>query len=221
MKFNKNFITYDENAIVQKEVAIKLADNIFEFYKKKEYDSILELGCGTGIFTREYLKKIKSNSLTLNDFFNTKDYLNDINYTDFLQGDMRESINNNYDIIISSSSFQWIDNLDFFIKNLSFKTNNLAFSIYLDGNLKEIKEYFNIGLSYEDKYSILNILNKYFSKISFSSEEKVLNFPSSLDALRHLKKTGVTVGGNSSIKNIRNYKNTRLTYIIGYFICSK
>ena len=49
MNFDKQFKNYDQNAVTQKKVAKKLLTFID---KSKKYDTILELGCGTGIFTK-------------------------------------------------------------------------------------------------------------------------------------------------------------------------
>lgn len=56
MNFNKKFDTYDENAIVQKKVASHLIELIKEIKNdKSSFESVLEIGCGTGIFTRDFL----------------------------------------------------------------------------------------------------------------------------------------------------------------------
>ena len=66
MDFDKNFETYNKNAVVQKQTAETLAKFLPE--NIKEYKNILELGCGTGFFTRELLKKTNSQNVVLNDF---------------------------------------------------------------------------------------------------------------------------------------------------------
>ena len=83
MDFNKNFKTYDKNAVVQRKAAKVLAKFLPENIGK--YENILELGCGTGFFTREILKKISSENLILNDFFDTREYIEYICYKKFLQ----------------------------------------------------------------------------------------------------------------------------------------
>ena len=218
MEFGKNFSTYDENAIIQKKVAINLTDFISKKFNNQKFDKVIELGCGTGIFTREFLKKFEINEIDLNDCFNTIDYFKEINYKNFICDDMNEAIIKNYDIVISSSSFQWIEDLEKLIENISKKSEKLAFSIYIDGNLKEISEHFGIGLKYKKIEDILIILKKYFKNIEYYSEEKTLKFSSPIEALRHLKKTGVTIKNRTSIYDIKSYKNTLLTYNMAYFI---
>ena len=218
MEFGKNFSTYDENAIIQKKVAENLTNFISKKFNNQKFDKVIELGCGTGIFTREFLKKIEINEIDLNDCFNTRDYFKEINYKNFICDDMNEAIIKNYDIVISSSSFQWIEDLEKLIESISKKSEKLAFSIYIDGNLKEIAEHFGVGLKYKKIEDILIILKKYFKNTEYYSEEKTLNFSSPIEALRHLKRTGVTIKNRTSIYDIKSYKNTLLTYNMAYFI---
>lgn len=218
MEFGKNFSTYDENAIIQKKVAENLTNFISKKFNNQKFDKVIELGCGTGIFTREFLKKFEINEIDLNDCFNTRDYFKEINYKNFICDDMNEAIIKNYDIVISSSSFQWIEDLEKLIESISKKSEKLAFSIYIDGNLKEISEHFGVGLKYKKIDDILLILKKYFKNIEYYSEEKTLNFSSPIEALRHLKRTGVTIKNITSIYDIKSYKNTLLTYNMAYFI---
>lgn len=222
MNFEKNFITYDSNAIIQKEVAKKLVRIMEENIDEKKINKVFELGCGTGIFTRNFLEKFQINHLDLNDYYNTKNYFKDVNYNNFIVGDMVNSINQNYDIIISSSSFQWIDNFEKLIKNISDKTDKLFFSMYIEGNLEEIQNHFGVGLKYKSQEEIINILEKYFNNIKFFKEKKSLNFFTPIEALKHIKKTGVALKNTkTSINKIKSYKNKKLTYSIGYFIAFK
>ncbi|MCK5780142.1 MAG: malonyl-[acyl-carrier protein] O-methyltransferase BioC, partial [Psychrilyobacter sp.] len=63
MNFNNKFDKYDENAHVQKKVAIKL----MSLLPKESYNSIFEIGCGTGILSKEINKKINYNNFFIND----------------------------------------------------------------------------------------------------------------------------------------------------------
>ncbi|WP_027127985.1 methyltransferase domain-containing protein [Fusobacterium perfoetens] len=222
MNFEKNFSTYDSNAIIQKEVAKKLVKIIEENINEKKFNRVFELGCGTGLFTKEVLKKFQIKNLDLNDYYDTKNYFKDINYNNFIVGDMVNSINEDYDIIISSSSFQWIDDLEKLIKNISKKTDKLFFSMYIDGNLEEIQKHFGVGLNYKTLGEITKILKKYFNEIKYFNEKKTLEFFTPLEALKHIKNTGVSLKNTkTSIEKIKSYKTRELTYSIGYFIAKK
>ena len=215
MNFNKYFSSYNVNGIVQKKVAETLSKMFSEDMEK--YENILEIGCGTGFFTRELIKKVRSSSLTVNDLFDTRNYLNDIQYKEFLHGDMKKFLNKKYDYIVSSSCFQWSDNLDELLKLLSLCSKNLIFSIYLKGNMKEIKSHFGVGLKYYNKDEITFMLKRYFKNVSCFEEEIVLSFDNPFEVLRHIKMTGTALGTGVPISKIKSYRGTKLTYKIGYF----
>lgn len=215
MNFNKYFSSYNVNGIVQKKAAETLSKMLSEDMEK--YENILEIGCGTGFFTRELIKKVRSSSLTVNDLFDTRNYLNDIQYKEFLHGDMKKFLNKKYDYIVSSSCFQWSDNLDELLKLLSLCSKNLVFSIYLKGNMKEIKSHFGVGLKYYNKDEITFMLKRYFKNVSCFEEEIVLSFDNPFEVLRHIKMTGTALGTGVPISKIKSYRGTKLTYKIGYF----
>lgn len=215
MNFNKYFSSYNVNGIVQKKAAETLSKMLSEDMEK--YENILEIGCGTGFFTRELIKKVRSSSLTVNDLFDTRNYLNDIQYKEFLYGDMKKFLNKKYDYIVSSSCFQWSDNLDELLKLISLCSKNLVFSIYLKGNMKEIKSHFGVGLKYYNKDEITFMLKRYFKNVSCFEEEIVLSFDNPFEVLRHIKMTGTALGTGVPISKIKSYRGTKLTYKIGYF----
>lgn len=215
MNFNKNFSTYGDYAVVQKKVACKL----ITLLEESHYGSILELGCGTGFFTRELVKNFKFDRLDVNDYFNTTSYLEDIQYNKFIEGDMTKIHVGKYDLICSSSAFQWVEDLDSLFKNLSNCTSNLVFSIYIEGNLIEIKNHFNISLNYLSLEEIFAIAKKYFKDVECSQETFTLNFKTPLEALKHLKKTGVSGIGKTSLSVVKSFKDSSLTYRVAYFKC--
>ena len=221
MNFDKNFHTYDKHATVQKIVASNLTRFIESNLKDKSVKSVFEIGCGTGIFTRKFLEKFSPDRILLSDYFDTKEYLKDIKYEEFYQGDIEKAIIPKVDIIISSSALQWVNNLELVISNLGASSNKLGFSIYLKENLDEINKHFNISLNYFSLIEIENILKRYYSKVVSLEETHKIEFSTPFEALRHLKNTGVTGLKKSSVKEIKSFPYTSLTYKVGYFYCEK
>ena len=160
MNFNHKFNTYNENAIVQKKLAQDLLD-ILKKHNSNSYNSVLEIGCGTGIFTQLFLDTYKPSTIILNDIYNSKAHLDGIYYTEFLQGNIEEISIPDTDIIVSSSVFQWINDFENLIYKLSTHSKNLAFSLYIQDNLYEITNHFNVSLKYLSHDDILFILKKY------------------------------------------------------------
>ena len=61
-KFENSMPKYDDNAIVQKEMAQVLIEKLIN-EAGNEFQNVLELGCGTGILTSLILEKIDYNLL--------------------------------------------------------------------------------------------------------------------------------------------------------------
>ena len=115
MDFNKQFENYYYNAIVQKEVAKKLLTFID---KSKKYDTILELGCGTGIFTKIIKSNLIFSSLDLNDIFDTTNYFDKNIYRNFFIANMESVQVENNSLMVYSYALQWAENVENIIKNI-------------------------------------------------------------------------------------------------------
>ena len=219
MNFNKIFCIYDDYAEVQKEVA----NNFIKFLKENEIEkekNIFEIGCGTGIFTQKFILEFYPKKIFLNDIYDVTKYIRKIKYDDFLVGNIEKiAFPKNIDMVISSSVFQWIEDLPKLIKKISSETKELCFSIYVQGNLKEIKDYFDIFLNYYSAYEILEILQKNFKNVKFKEEKITKSFETPLLALKHLKNTGVTGLKKTSITKVKSYDKKTLTYCVAYYCC--
>ena len=222
MNFNKHYNVYEKYSLAQKQVAKNLLDymgksNIFD----TQINSIFEIGCGTGIFTKEYRKYFLHSDLILNDIFDVRDFIKDIDYNIFIQENIEELDIPKSDLVVSSSVFQWIKDVDALIRNIAEHTDNLCFSSYIFGNLVEIKNHFGVSLDYLNIEEFEEILKKYFTSVKSYSETIKLNFGSPMLLLKHLKYTGVTGFQKTSISKIKTFKDNILTYKVAYFICKK
>ncbi|KXA14745.1 malonyl-ACP O-methyltransferase BioC [Fusobacterium nucleatum] len=222
MNFNKHYNVYEKYSLAQKQVAKNLLDymgksNIFD----TQINSIFEIGCGTGIFTKEYRKYFLHSDLILNDIFDVREFIKDIDYNIFIQENIEELDIPKSDLVVSSSVFQWIKDKDSLIRNIAENTDNLCFSSYVSGNLIEIKNHFDISLDYLNIEEFKEILKKYFSSVKSYSETIKLDFEDPMAVLKHLKYTGVTGFQKTSISKIKTFKDNILTYEVAYFICKK
>lgn len=222
MNFNKHYNVYEKYSLAQKQVAKNLLDymgksNIFD----TQINSIFEIGCGTGIFTKEYRKYFLHSDLILNDIFDVREFIKDIDYNIFIQENIEELDIPKSDLVVSSSVFQWIKDKDSLIRNIAENTDNLCFSSYVSGNLIEIKNHFDISLDYLNIEEFKEILKKYFSSVKSYSETIKLDFEDPMSVLKHLKYTGVTGFQKTSISKIKTFKDNILTYKVAYFICKK
>ena len=222
MNFNKHYNVYEKYSLAQKQVAKNLLDymgksSIFN----TQINSIFEIGCGTGIFTKEYRKYFLHSDLILNDIFDVREFIKDIDYNIFIQENIEELDIPKSDLVVSSSVFQWIKDKDSLIRNIAENTDNLCFSSYVSGNLIEIKNHFDISLDYLNIEEFKEILKKYFSSVKSYSETIKLDFEAPMSVLKHLKYTGVTGFQRTSISKIKTFKDNILTYEVAYFICKK
>ena len=222
MNFYKYYNEYENYSLAQKQVAKNLLDymgksNIFN----TQINSIFEIGCGTGIFTREYRKYFLHSDLILNDIFDVREFIKDIDYNIFIQENIEELDIPKSDLVVSSSVFQWIKDKDSLIRNIAENNDNLCFSSYVSGNLIEIKNHFDISLDYLNIEEFKEILKKYFSSVKYYSETIKLDFEAPMAVLKHLKYTGVTGFQKTSISKIKTFKDNILTYKVAYFICKK
>ena len=222
MNFYKYYNEYENYSLAQKQVAKNMLDymgksNIFN----TQINSIFEIGCGTGIFTREYRKYFLHSDLILNDLFDVREFIKDIDYNIFIQENIEELDIPKSDLIVSSSVFQWIKDKEGLIRNIAENTDNLCFSTYVSGNLIEIKNHFDVSLDYLNIEEFEKILKKYFSSVKAYSETIKLDFKAPMAVLKHLKYTGVTGFQKTSISKIKTFKDNILTYKVAYFICKK
>ena len=234
-RFKKSLKTYDENAIVQK----KMAKELISLLPKKEYNKIFEIGCATGILTKEIEDKLIFPQLYLNDIVEeSKKYVQEIyKECNFIAGDIENiDLNKKYNLIISNACLQWCSNIEDTLSKLINALDDggiLAISIFGEDNLKEIKSIFNIGNEISSISSMENFLNT--QKIIIKKEDKIkINFETPMEVLKHLKYTGT-----NAIKEIKltktklkdfeqkykeNYTQNNkvyLTYNPIYIICTK
>ena len=199
MRFAKNLDSYHEHAKIQKLMSEKLV----KFLEKNAFDSVLELGCGTGFLTEQISKKIQYNAYTAIDIVpECKSYINKIDSKiQFLAEDIETFVKNNpktYDLIVSNASLQWVENLKEFIKILLERLNKngiLLFSTFGKRNFQEIYKISGKTLSYINTCDLENEF-KDFSIIT-DEEIHILNFNSPKEILRHMQLTGV-----NAIENI-------------------
>lgn len=197
-RFAKSIDTYPENAVVQTEVAGKMAGMV-EKYCGTSFGKVLEVGCGTGIFTGKLLQKSKVNELILNDLCPEVEvcisgFLRD--GAVFLPGDA-ETVDfpDGTDLIVSCSAIQWFSDMNAFLAKAASslkKGGFLALSSFGEDNFREMSALEMPSLSYWSLTSIEEAAAGLFEKVADGSEYVVQYFDTPMDVLRHLKATGVT-----------------------------
>lgn len=190
---------YNQHAVVQKHIAHKMIKLLQCHITSTELCRVLEIGCGSGYFTRLLVDKYRCHKLWLNDLCpNVKDNLDDIlsEQRIFCEGDIETyDIPEGLDLIVSCSTIQWLNNATRFIVQCSVKLANngtIALSTFGPDNLLEISHLTGIRLHYPSLDTWRRCLSHHYHIEHLSQEHITMYFEHPHDVLLHLKKTGVT-----------------------------
>lgn len=215
-RFKKSLKTYNDNAGVQS----IMAERLVLMLGKTKFGSVFEIGCGTGILTAQIKNKIVCAGYTGNDIVcGSKAYIKKIMpECRFITGDIEEiSAGLKYDLIISNACLQWCGD---FAKTLDKLMNMLnpkgllAFSVFGNRNLEEVKNIFDVGLNYYRFKEFKDILSKY-NVLTVKEDIETIYFNDPRDVLRHLKYTGVNIFSSGSF-NKRKLKEFEEVYKKNY-----
>lgn len=222
-RFSKSLDTYQENAIIQRKMAEKLVD-----FLDVQYKNVLEIGCGTGLLTKQITERVLYNNYTAIDIVKEcEPYIKSINENiNFITSDIEDiTLENQYDLIISNAVFQWLSDFKKFSKNIQKNIKEggtFAFTTFGKNNFKELKDVSNLSLNYYSLDEIKSMFTEY--DIEILEEETIeIEFNDIKEMLEHIKKTGVNSVSEKTwgIKEINNFKenykklygdNVQLTY---------
>jgi len=242
MHFARAAESYDRQAVVQ----LQTADHLLKIIEKKlqnHPDSILEIGCCTGYFTRciirafSRLKVLHINDLVTELPVDTAS-LSLPAELKFLAGDIEIiPLPRRYQLICSSSTFHWLHDLTIFFKKIYNHLQPggmLAFSLYGPDNLREIRELTGNGLDYLSLARVKDLLAETMEVVSAQESIASVYFYDPLTVLEHLRATGVNSLAKSgwSRKKQRSFcreyqrrfgsdKGVTLTYHPMYFVAVK
>ncbi len=209
-RFKKSLKTYDENALIQKYTAEKLV----KYLTKKKCKNILEIGCSSGVLTRQIKKNLSYEKFFANDIVaeSEKYIVKIIPEVQFIEGDIEEiPLNDSYDLIISNACLQWCNNIEAVINklyNALTPDGILLFSVFADENLKEIINIFKLP---KRKLKLDKLKNNH-ENIIIESEIKKIYFNTPMEVLSHIKNTGANALGEfkftkSKLQNfVKTYK---------------
>lgn len=212
-RFSKYARTYDKYAAVQKKLAQKLACIIPE----RPAQEILDVGCGTGNFTKLLREKYKGSHITAMDISPqmievAKDKLKD--KVDFVVADAEEiESDDKYDLIASNATMQWFSNLDKTLgkyKKMLKKDGVIAFTIFgpltyheLSWVMEDVtnKKMIINSKKFLGKSELETLLKKHFGKCEIK-EELVKETNKSLKGLLSKIKYSGTQGSSMSGKGL-------------------
>jgi malonyl-CoA O-methyltransferase len=204
--FKASAATYDENAIVQKQMSLQLID-FLDDCNSLNFSRVLEIGCCTGILTELLLAVRKVKTMYLNDivseFCSTtgERIANYVDQVDYIPGDIEKCIlPKDLDLVISSATFQWMSDLPVLLSKIHkalCSEGYLVFSILGPGTMQEIYALTGRSLQYHSREKLIDMLNDSFCITTLHSEIRQIFFPNVRAVLQHIRQTGVGGLGRS------------------------
>ena len=227
-KFHKAFSSYDINAHAQKKIAHTLA----EMSPDNRCTKIVEIGPGTGYFSRLIAGKLKPETIDYIELYPFEKFgvaerenivVEDAEEWIFSQA---KQIIREYDAIVSASAIQWFVNPELFFANsakILKKDGFLLLSTFGPENLNELALVNPHRILYRDTDELLNMLKKYFEDVKVTKDFIRLDFQSTRELLMHLKETGVgaSEGKQNSVKVLHKTLPTHLTYAPIYIVATR
>ncbi|HIZ85703.1 MAG TPA: malonyl-ACP O-methyltransferase BioC [Candidatus Coprenecus stercoravium] len=198
-RFARSIRSYAEYAQAQTVIASRLC-SLLSGVLTEEPHKVLEIGCGTGTFTRQFLKRFRPEEMALNDICpEVKGTLADLltPQVHFTPGDAETcALPDDRDLIVSCSVLQWFEAPGAFItrcRTLMRGGGCLALTTFGPDNLHEVTAVTGTGLNYLTMNRLHDLLTEAGLRTVLTEEEHLtLHFPSPTEVLRHLKHTGVT-----------------------------
>lgn len=200
-RFRSACKTYNNHAVVQKEMAFELV-NIAQKYIQPEQNRMLELGCGTGLLTKEIVRHFSSNEYIANDLvlevernIRTIIYRSNVGEFDFIQGDAEKlCLNQKHDVIWSGATLQWIEDLDtFFFRMSQLLTDGgfFALSSFEVDNFNEVKTTTGKGIDYKTLQDVVMRASNHFKVLESNLWHQKIWFTHPKEVLKHIRYTGV------------------------------
>lgn len=204
-RFTRALSTYNRHAQAQQTICCHLAD-LLAPYTGNRFQHVLEIGCGSGGFTRLLQTRCTVGEWTINDLCPDCQSIVESLFPPsgprcrFLPGDAEQlPFPGKYDLIASASAFQWMKHLPAFFEKLAdclVPGGVLLFNTFAPGNLSEIRQLTGKGLEYPPVEQLSAWLLPHFRIVHREETTLRLTFSGPEEVLKHLKYTGVTATGS-------------------------
>ena len=202
-EFSKYASEYNSFNIIQNKVLKKLLSTL-----KHKPKSILDLGCGSGGVCKAVDWEYEH--FTGVDFapgmleLHPKSKKIECIYGDFNDDRLFENLlTYQYDHIFSSSALQWAEDLDNVFKHIQLLNAPVSLAIFTSGTFALLNKTAGLEPLLKSADEIRECAKKYFNA-GFEVVKYKLEFESTRDMFRYIKKSGV-----SGSRNILNYKETK------------
>ncbi len=204
--FSASLNSYNESATAQNKITSHLTEKLKDLIEQGRVRTsevkILEIGSGSGLFTKKWSGLFKNPDVTYIDLYPLPEYKVALRER-YIVADAEEWIkktNEKFDLILSASTMQWFADPVGFISEAFDRLKpggTLILSTFLPGNLGELDSLRPSPVIYHPESSFLKIIKVLTDDYLIEKDKIELKFENSRQALLHLKKTGV---GYSAVK---------------------
>jgi malonyl-ACP O-methyltransferase BioC len=200
-RFNAGQSTYDDYAVVQKRIIDIVVRKMYQQHIDKYISAagvrVLEIGSGTGILTKHLSEMAHYRRISLWDVVNRAPQSIDATFT-CCDAEMKiiHTPPEAYDVIATASTMQWFNSPLRFLRECARVLSPGGFLIattFEFGNLNEISDVTGNSLPLLSSEQWLTLLPKELNLLDFTPLVFDLDFDSPIEALRHLKYTGVNI----------------------------
>lgn len=218
--------TYRQNAIVQEKMRFVLVE-MLKKYGQKHFGEVFEFGVGNGEFS-EILQANFSYKIYIANDINPLQCLPNPNkslpfkqaknFTKLARFDSVEIFDMNdlqkqkifqkrFDLIASNACLQWLNAPQILTQLIQMLKPNalLCLSTFGEQNLRELAQISDISLEYLTLKDIEKILRESLEILELKESIETLDFGSSIDVFRHIKKSGA-----NGLKTHQNKLNKQL-----------
>ncbi len=200
---------YEYNSYNQIQAIV--ANELVNMIEKREYSSIVDIGCGTGAVYKNCIE----HGIYFSKFYATDgsidmleqhpksteiqkqlfDFNSESNCLDFTK--------NRYDLLVSSSALQWCSSLKNTLSYLSKCSKYLTASLFTNSTFKTIHQISNINSPIQSSQDFMQAFNMYYDAI-YEVRSYKLYFKTKEEMFRYIKHSGVSGG-----KQHMSYKETK------------
>lgn len=193
-------VEYDNHASAQHTIARRLISLLPPSLPANP--RVLEIGSGSGYFSRLLVDAIHPHEITLVDLYETPFQgfeCREIRVAEDAESYMAARPSDSIDIIASANTMQWFTDAERFIANSAraLTTEGIMLcSSFLPGNLEELNVLHPAPMHYPSRNWLEQTFRKYFKSVTIYTDEITLQFQNRRELMRHLHHTGVggTVG---------------------------
>ncbi|MCK4974700.1 MAG: methyltransferase domain-containing protein [Sulfurimonas sp.] len=212
-EFSKYALEYNTYNVIQNKVIKKLLSLV-----DKKPLNILDLGCGNGSLCKSI--KWDYNHFTGVDFapgmleLHPKSKNIEAVYGDFNDKTLFENLLTcQYDYIFSASALQWAEDLDMVFKNIKELNAPIALAIFTSNTFKTLNETASINSLLRSADEVNELQKKYFNA-QYEVVNYKLEFESTRDMFRYIKKSGVS--GSRKVLSYKESKKLLNEYPVNY-----